>query len=89
MSLVGPRPHAVAHDELYGNAIAEYSLRHHVKPGLTGVAQVLGYRGETRTVGDMEKRVQHDIWYANNWSIWLDIRLIAQTFAALVRHEAY
>jgi lipopolysaccharide/colanic/teichoic acid biosynthesis glycosyltransferase len=65
MSLVGPRPHALAHDNQYTQMIANYSFRHHVKPGLTGWAQICGYRGETPTLDLMEKRVQHDLWYIN------------------------
>ncbi len=89
MSLVGPRPHAVAHDEKYGRQIADYAFRHHVKPGLSGYAQVCGHRGETKTLEQMEKRVEHDLWYINNWSFWLDIKIILRTFAALLSHEAY
>ena len=84
MSLVGPRPHAVAHDEEYGAQIAEYALRHHVKPGLTGAAQVEGLRGETRNLDQMQKRVERDIWYVNNWSVWLDLKIVLQTFVALI-----
>ncbi len=89
MSIVGPRPHAVAHDEFYEARINEYALRRHVKPGLTGAAQVKGLRGETRELKAMEARVQRDLWYINNWSLWLDIKLIGQTFFALCFHEAY
>lgn len=89
MSLVGPRPHALAHDDEFGVLIGEYAFRHHVKPGLTGAAQVRGLRGETKSLGDMQKRVQRDLWYINNWSFWLDLRIIAQTFLALTRHEAF
>jgi undecaprenyl-phosphate galactose phosphotransferase/putative colanic acid biosynthesis UDP-glucose lipid carrier transferase len=89
MSIVGPRPHAVAHDEFYEARINEYALRRHVKPGLTGAAQVNGLRGETRELKAMEARVQRDLWYINNWSLWLDIKLVAQTFVTLCLHEAY
>ncbi len=89
MSLVGPRPHALAHDEEYGRQIADYAFRHHVKPGLTGYAQVCGHRGETKTLAQMEKRIEHDLWYINNWSFRLDLKIFFQTFLALVRHEAY
>ena len=89
MSIVGPRPHAVAHDEEYETQIGEYALRRQVKPGLTGAAQVAGLRGETQTLERMEARVQRDIWYINHWSIWLDIKISAMTFAALLKHEAY
>lgn len=83
MSVVGPRPHALAHDDLYGTLIAQYASRRHVKPGLTGWAQVNGHRGETPTVDKMADRVRHDIWYINNWSLWLDIRIIFTTMAGL------
>lgn len=79
MSIVGPRPHAIAHDNLYDRIIARYAFRHHVKPGITGWAQVNGFRGETRDVAQMEARVEHDLWYINNWSIWLDIRILFKT----------
>ena len=79
MSLVGPRPHAVAHDDEYSASIKEYAFRHHVKPGITGWAQVNGFRGETADVALMKKRVQFDLWYINNWSFWLDLRVMART----------
>ena len=72
MSLVGPRPHALAHDDEYSNSIDSYALRHHVKPGITGWAQIHGFRGQTADVGLMKKRIQLDLWYINNWSFWLD-----------------
>jgi Undecaprenyl-phosphate glucose phosphotransferase len=89
MSIVGPRPHAVAHDIEYGELIAEYALRRHVKPGLTGLAQAHGLRGETQTPKHMEMRVQKDLWYISNWSFWLDIRIVIQTAIALAVNEAY
>lgn len=89
MSIVGPRPHAVAHDLAYRAVIAQYALRHHVKPGITGAAQVLGFRGETATLAQMEARVQRDLWYINHWSLWLDFKIILQTFGALARQEVY
>ncbi|WP_245452254.1 undecaprenyl-phosphate glucose phosphotransferase [Bradyrhizobium forestalis] len=79
MSLVGPRPHAAAHNTEYEQIIGNYAFRHHVKPGITGWAQVNGYRGETRTLELMQKRVEHDLWYINNWSLWLDVRIILRT----------
>ena len=72
MSLIGPRPHAVAHDEQYGTLIDNYALRHHVKPGITGWAQIYGYRGATTDPALMDKRIQLDLWYIDNWSLWLD-----------------
>lgn len=85
MSLVGPRPHAVAHDEHYAPLIATYAHRHHVKPGLTGWAQVNGHRGATPQVDDMEARVRHDLWYIDNWSLWLDVRIILKTAIVVLR----
>ena len=79
MSIVGPRPHAIAHDDLYDALISEYAMRQHVKPGVTGWAQVSGCRGETPTVEKMRERVLHDLWYINNWSIWLDLWVILKT----------
>lgn len=79
MSLVGPRPHALAHNEHYKDMVESYMQRHKVKPGITGWAQVNGYRGETDTLEKMEKRVEHDLWYINNWSLGLDLRIIVKT----------
>lgn len=89
MSIVGPRPHAVAHNTDYNRRIAKYALRHHMRPGLTGWAQVHGYRGETPQLALMERRVEHDIWYVNNWSIWLDLRIMLRTVHALLQMSAY
>jgi Undecaprenyl-phosphate glucose phosphotransferase len=89
MSLVGPRPHALAHDNYYDQVISNYVYRHHMKPGLTGWAQVNGFRGETPTIDLMEKRVEYDVWYVSNWSIWLDARIILRTALALMYQEAY
>lgn len=79
MSLVGPRPHALAHDRSFERRIALYARRHNVKPGITGWAQVNGLRGETLTDLDMERRVAHDLYYIDNWSIWFDVRIMIQT----------
>ena len=79
MSIVGPRPHALAHNEHYKELVESYMKRHKVKPGITGWAQVNGLRGETDTLDKMERRVEHDLWYVNNWSLWLDLRIIALT----------
>ena len=87
MSIVGPRPHAVAHDNHYYQIIRNYALRHHVKPGLTGWAQVNGFRGQTRTAADMEQRVDLDIWYIDNWSIGLDILIIFRTAFEILRGD--
>jgi Undecaprenyl-phosphate glucose phosphotransferase len=87
MALVGPRPHAVAHDDKYSSSIQEYAFRHHVKPGISGWAQINGYRGETADVALMHKRVQCDLWYINNWSVWLDLRIIARTCMMILRPQ--
>lgn len=79
MSLVGPRPHALAHDEAYRSLISSYPFRQYVKPGMTGWAQVNGFRGETPTVACMKGRVDLDLWYACNWSFWLDLRILFDT----------
>ncbi|WP_074119894.1 undecaprenyl-phosphate glucose phosphotransferase [Bradyrhizobium sp. AS23.2] len=84
MSLVGPRPHAVAHDDQYSACIGDYAFRNHVKPGLTGWAQVNGLRGETAQIELMKRRVDYDVWYINNWSLWLDILIVARTFFTAV-----
>ena len=84
MSLVGPRPHAIAHDEYYVELIADYASRHKVKPGITGWAQVKGHRGETSEDGSMEARIDHDIAYIENWSLWFDLRIIIMTVFAVV-----
>lgn len=90
MSIVGPRPHAVAHNEEYRKLIAGYMLRHKVKPGITGWAQVNGWRGETDTLDKMEKRVEHDIWYIRSWSLWLDLKIVWQTiFTGFVGKNVY
>ena len=87
MSLVGPRPHAVAHNEFYRGAIQGYMSRHKVKPGVTGWAQVNGYRGETRTLERMEKRIELDLEYIRNWSPLLDIQIIFKTILVVFKDE--
>jgi exopolysaccharide biosynthesis polyprenyl glycosylphosphotransferase len=89
MSLVGPRPHAVAHDVFYDKTIPIYAYRRCVKPGITGWAQVKGYRGNTENLDDMRQRVEHDLWYIDNWSLWLDIKILAMTGLAVFKHDAY
>jgi putative colanic acid biosynthesis UDP-glucose lipid carrier transferase len=90
MSIVGPRPHAVAHNEYYRRLIPGYMLRHKVRPGLTGWAQVNGWRGETETLEKMEKRVEYDLDYLNRWSLWFDLRIIWRTvFRSLKDSRAY
>ena len=90
MSLVGPRPHANAHNELYRSLIEGYMLRHKVKPGITGLAQVNGYRGETETLDKMEQRIACDHQYIREWSFWMDVKILAKTFAVvLAQRNAY
>ena len=87
MSLVGPRPHALAHNDTYSMQIAEYAYRHHVKPGITGWAQINGYRGETSHIEQMRKRIEYDLWYIDNWSFGLDILILARTCVSLLREK--
>lgn len=90
MSLVGPRPHASAHNEEYRSLIDGYMLRHKVKPGITGLAQVNGWRGETETLEKMEKRVEFDHRYIREWTLWMDIRILFQTaFVVFKQENAY
>jgi lipopolysaccharide/colanic/teichoic acid biosynthesis glycosyltransferase len=90
MSLVGPRPHALAHDDHYSALISDYAVRQHVKPGITGWAQVNGLRGETADVDLMRRRVQHDLWYIGNWNPILDLRIIFRTCVqVLTSRDAY
>ena len=79
MSIVGPRPHMVAQTQMYSELIDKYMLRHTIKPGITGWAQVRGYRGQTEELWQMEKRVEFDVWYAENWSFFLDLKIIFRT----------
>ncbi|MDP2296001.1 MAG: undecaprenyl-phosphate glucose phosphotransferase [Pseudolabrys sp.] len=88
MSLVGPRPHAVAHNNEYQTVVSNYAFRHHVKPGITGWAQVNGLRGKTQTVDLMAKRVEFDLWYINHWSLWLDLRIIIKTALMTARQPS-
>lgn len=90
MSVVGPRPHAIAHNEFYRKQIQGYMLRHKVKPGITGQAQVNGCRGETDTLDKMEARIHHDLEYLKQWSLWLDIKIVILTvFKGFVGNQAY
>ncbi|MFJ4349137.1 undecaprenyl-phosphate glucose phosphotransferase [Pseudomonas sp. NPDC089401] len=89
MSLVGPRPHALQHDSLYSQDIVDYFARHNIKPGMTGLAQVRGFRGETKTVAQMIQRVDSDIEYINNWSLWLDFVILVRTLNAFTGKQAY
>jgi putative colanic acid biosynthesis UDP-glucose lipid carrier transferase len=87
MSIVGPRPHAVAHNEQYRKLIKGYMLRHKVKPGITGWAQVNGLRGETETLDKMEARIHYDLEYLRNWSLWLDLWIVVRTVLVVLKRE--
>jgi len=87
MSIVGPRPHMLAHTEQYDKLIDRYMVRHFVKPGITGWAQVTGFRGETRELWQMEGRVERDIWYIQHWSFWLDMRIIWMTIKTIFKRD--
>lgn len=87
MSIVGPRPHAVAHNEQYRKLIKGYMLRHKAKPGITGWAQVNGLRGETETLDKMEARIRYDLDYLRNWSLWLDLWIIVKTVKVVLKRE--
>ena len=87
MSVVGPRPHMVKHTQDYSKIIDKYMLRHLIKPGITGWAQVNGYRGETRELWQMERRVEYDVWYIEHWNFWLDIKIIFLTVVNAFRGE--
>ncbi|GGK77543.1 undecaprenyl-phosphate glucose phosphotransferase [Amphritea balenae] len=89
MSLVGPRPHAVAHNDYYSDKVNAYLARHRIKPGITGLAQISGFRGETETLDKMEKRVEYDLAYINNWSLTLDIKIIVKTPISLFSKDIY
>jgi undecaprenyl-phosphate galactose phosphotransferase/putative colanic acid biosynthesis UDP-glucose lipid carrier transferase len=85
MSLIGPRPHALAHDNYFENILSDYAFRHHVKPGMTGWAQCNGARGATPSIEHISERVKLDLWYINNWSLWLDIQILIKTFFEVLR----
>jgi putative colanic acid biosynthesis UDP-glucose lipid carrier transferase len=90
MSVVGPRPHAVAHNEEYRKAVDYYMLRHKIKPGITGWAQINGWRGETDTIDKMEMRIKYDLDYIRRWSLWLDCKIVFYTiFRAFTDKNAY
>ena len=89
MALVGPRPHAVAHNDYYTGKIHAYMARHRIKPGITGLAQISGCRGETDTIDKMQKRVEIDLHYINNWSLWLDIKIMIKTPLTLISKDIY
>ncbi|MEO6228744.1 MAG: undecaprenyl-phosphate glucose phosphotransferase [Ferruginibacter sp.] len=87
MSVVGPRPHMLKHTEDYSRLLNEYMIRHYVKPGVTGWAQVSGFRGEIKEPEQLRKRIEHDIWYLENWSLWLDIRIIFLTVYVTIKGD--
>ena len=87
MSLIGPRPHALVHDDHYGEMVERYANRHQVKPGMTGWAQVNGFRGPTETADKMEKRVEYDLAYIDRWSLWFDLQILAMTVFVGFRHK--
>jgi putative colanic acid biosysnthesis UDP-glucose lipid carrier transferase len=87
MSVVGPRPHAVAHNEMYRKMIRGYMIRHKVKPGITGLAQVNGMRGETDQLDKMAKRIEYDLAYLRHWSLWLDLRIVLRTIPVVLQME--
>jgi undecaprenyl-phosphate galactose phosphotransferase/putative colanic acid biosynthesis UDP-glucose lipid carrier transferase len=85
MSVIGPRPHALAHDSYFEKILGDYAFRHHVKPGMTGWAQCNGARGATPSIEHISERVKLDLWYINNWSLWLDIQILIKTFFEVLR----
>lgn len=87
MSIVGPRPHMLKHTNDYSKLLDQYMVRQFVKPGITGWAQVNGYRGETRDLLQMQRRIEHDIWYLENWSLWLDVRIMFLTIYNVIDGE--
>jgi putative colanic acid biosynthesis UDP-glucose lipid carrier transferase len=87
MSVVGPRPHLWSQNKAYGNKIKKYMLRHYVKPGITGLAQVKGFRGEIGSDEEMTNRIKFDIFYIENWSLLLDIKIIIQTVINIYKGE--
>lgn len=89
MALVGPRPHAIAHNDYYSGKIRAYMARHRIKPGITGLAQINGCRGETETIEKMQKRVDIDLRYINTWSLWLDIKILLKTPFTLLSKDIY
>ena len=88
MSLVGPRPHMVSEDNKITRLIQRYKVRQYIKPGITGWAAINGYRGGTTNLYLMQKRIDHDIWYLENWSLWLDVKICAKTLWNLVRQKS-
>tara|TARA_B100000949_G_C13969838_1_gene320598 strand:- start:178 stop:585 length:408 start_codon:yes stop_codon:yes gene_type:complete len=87
MSVVGPRPHMVSHTQMYAERIDKFMVRHFIKPGITGLAQVSGYRGEVETENDIINRVKFDIFYLENWSLFLDIKIVFQTIYNAIKGD--
>lgn len=87
MSIVGPRPHMLKHTEIYSHLIDKYMVRHFAKPGITGWAQVTGFRGETKDLSEMEGRIKQDVWYIENWTFWLDLKIIVKTVQNMIKGE--
>ena len=87
MSVVGPRPHMLIHTEQYRQLISHFMLRHTVKPGITGLAQVNGYRGEIKNLNDLRNRVDHDVQYIETWSFNLDIKILVMTLWVIIRRQ--
>ena len=89
MSIVGPRPHAIIHNDIYRKEILGYMQRHAMKPGITGLAQVSGYRGETKTINQMKKRIEADLNYQSDWNLYLDLKILVKTILKLKSKQAY
>jgi putative colanic acid biosynthesis UDP-glucose lipid carrier transferase len=87
MSVVGPRPHMVSHTEMYAKKIDKFMVRHFIKPGITGLAQTNGYRGEVETEKDIINRVKYDIYYLENWTLFLDIKIVILTVFNTIKGE--
>jgi putative colanic acid biosynthesis UDP-glucose lipid carrier transferase len=87
MSVVGPRPHMVSHTEMYAKSVDKFMVRHFIKPGITGLAQINGFRGEVETEKDIVNRVKYDIFYLENWSLLLDIKIIFATIINAIKGE--
>jgi putative colanic acid biosynthesis UDP-glucose lipid carrier transferase len=87
MSLIGPRPHPTALNLEYQGKIRDYSSRHRIKPGITGWAQIHGLRGKVKNVDHMRKRIEHDLWYIENWSFWLDVKIIFRSLVLMIKGD--
>ena len=87
MSVVGPRPHMLIHTNMYSKLMGEYMIRHFLKPGITGWAQVNGFRGEIKDDDQLRGRIDHDIWYMENWSLWLDLKIVGLTLYTTLKGD--